>query len=116
MVDIVQAIGRALRMQPGEGKIASLIVPVFLKPGEEPGDILESDSYGPLVRILTALRSHDAKVVEALAVPQKSGKRTEGRSAEAAFGPGESWSAEGGSGAFSLPVRFQSRVDENVLA
>ncbi|MFJ9847738.1 DEAD/DEAH box helicase family protein, partial [Kitasatospora sp. NPDC101155] len=30
MVDIVQAIGRALRMQPGEGKIASLIVPVFL--------------------------------------------------------------------------------------
>ncbi|MGW2255703.1 Helicase associated domain protein [Kitasatospora sp. NPDC001660] len=116
MVDIVQAIGRALRMQPGEGKTASLIVPVFLKPGEEPGDILESDSYGPLVRILTALRSHDARVVEALAVPQKSGKRTKGRSAEAACGPGESWSGEGGSGAFTLPVRFQAPVDENVLA
>jgi len=120
MVDIVQAIGRALRMQPGEGKTASLIVPVFLGLGEEPGDILESDSYGPLVRILTALRSHDAKVVEALAVPQKSGKRTNGRSAEAAVGPGswpgEDGSAEGGSGAFTLPVRFQSRVDENVLA
>ncbi|MQS17649.1 DEAD/DEAH box helicase [Streptomyces kaniharaensis] len=119
MVDIVQAIGRALRMQPGEGKTASLIVPIFLKPGEEPGDILESDSYGPLVKILTALRSHDAKVVEALAVPQKSGKRTKGRSAEAASGPGESWSGEGGAGgagAFTLPVRFQSPVDENVLA
>ncbi|MFI6158153.1 Helicase associated domain protein [Kitasatospora sp. NPDC051170] len=119
MVDIVQAIGRALRMQPGEGKTASLIVPVFLKAGEEPGDILESDSYGPLVKILTALRSHDAKVVEALAVPQKSGRRTKGRSAEAASGPGESWSGEdatGGAGAFTLPVRFQSPVDENVLA
>ncbi|MEV7190022.1 Helicase associated domain protein [Kitasatospora sp. NPDC093102] len=116
MVDIVQAIGRALRMQPGEGKTASLIVPVFLKPGEEPGDILESDSYGPLVKILTALRSHDAKVVEALAVPQKSGKRTKGRSAEAASGPGESMVVAGGSGAFTLPVRFQTPVDENVLA
>ncbi|MFJ2191725.1 Helicase associated domain protein [Kitasatospora sp. NPDC087861] len=116
MVDIVQAIGRSLRMQPGEGKTASLIVPVFLKPGEEPGDILESDSYGPLVKILTALRSHDAKVVEALAVPQKSGKRTKGRSAEAASGPGESGVGAGGSGAFTLPVRFQTPVDENVLA
>ncbi|MFI9366973.1 Helicase associated domain protein [Kitasatospora sp. NPDC053057] len=116
MVEIVQAIGRALRMKPGEGKTASLIVPVFLKPGEEPGDILESDSYGPLVRILTALRSHDARVVEALAVPQKSGKRTKGRGAEAASGPGESWSGEGGAGAFTLPVRFQTPMDENVLA
>ncbi|MFD8756016.1 DEAD/DEAH box helicase family protein [Kitasatospora sp. NPDC059577] len=116
MVDIVQAIGRALRMKPGEGKTASLIVPVFLKPGEEPGDILKSDSYGPLVRILTAFRSHDARVVEALAVPQKSGKRTKGRSAEAAVGPGESGVGAGGSGAFTLPVRFQTPVDENVLA
>ncbi|MFE7529540.1 Helicase associated domain protein [Kitasatospora sp. NPDC057542] len=116
MVDIVQATGRALRMKPGEGKTASLIVPVFLKPRGEPGDILESDPYGALVRILTALRSHDARVVEVLAVPQKSGKRTKGRSAEAASGPGESRSGEGGSGTFTLPVRFQAPVDENVLA
>ncbi|MEV6212800.1 Helicase associated domain protein [Kitasatospora sp. NPDC051914] len=116
MVDIVQAIGRALRIMPGEGKTASLIVPIFLAPGEEPGDILESDSYGPLVKILTALRSHDERVVEALAVPQQSGKRTKGRSAEAAVLPGEGGSGEGGSGAFTLPVRFQTPVDENVLA
>jgi hypothetical protein len=116
MVDIVQAIGRALRIKPGEGKTASLIVPIFLRPGEDPGDILESDSYGPLVKILTALRSHDARVVEALAVPQRSGKRTKGSSAEAALLPGEGGSGEGGSGAFVLPVRFQSPVNENVLA
>jgi len=113
MVDIVQAIGRALRMKPDEGKTASLIVPVFLKPGEEPGDILESDSYGPLVKILSAIRSHDARVIEALAVPQKSGKRTTGRSAEAQVAPGE---GEGGPAAFSLPVRFQSKVGDDVLA
>ncbi|MFF1909468.1 Helicase associated domain protein [Kitasatospora sp. NPDC058218] len=116
MVDIVQAIGRALRMQPGEGKTASLIVPVFLKAGEQPGDILESDSYGPLVKILTALRSHDEKVVEALAVPQKSGRRTKGRSAEWVARPGEGGSGGSGTGAFTLPVRFESNVDENVLA
>ncbi|MGK4586042.1 Helicase associated domain protein, partial [Kitasatospora sp. HPMI-4] len=113
MVDIVQAIGRALRMKPGEGKTASLIVPVFLKPGEEPGDILESESYGPLVKILSAIRSHDARVIEALAVPQKSGKRTGGRSAEAEVAPGVS---EGGAPTFSLPVRFQSKPGDDVLA
>ncbi len=117
MVDIVQAVGRALRMKPGEGKMASLIVPVFLKPGEKPGDILESDSYGGLVKILTALRSHDTRMVEALAVPQKSGKRTTGRSAEAAFAPGEgSGGGAGGAGAFTLPVRFESDPGDDVLA
>ncbi|MFE7530810.1 hypothetical protein ACFU7Y_34625, partial [Kitasatospora sp. NPDC057542] len=55
-------------------------------------------------------------MVEALAVPQKSGKRTKGRSAEAAVGPGQSGVGAGGSGAFTLPVRFQTPVDENVLA
>ncbi|GAA4982260.1 hypothetical protein [Kitasatospora paranensis] len=112
MVDIVQAIGRALQIQPGEGKTASLIVPIFLAPGE----VLESDSYGPPVRILSALRSHDERVVEALAVPQQSGKRTKGHSAEAAVLPGEGGSGEGGSDAFTLPVRFRTPVDENVLA
>ncbi|WP_223268228.1 helicase-related protein [Streptosporangium nondiastaticum] len=42
MIDIVQMVGRALRMKPGEGKIASLIVPVFLAPGESPDEMLPS--------------------------------------------------------------------------
>ncbi|MCC9312471.1 Helicase associated domain protein [Kitasatospora sp. RB6PN24] len=113
MVDIVQAIGRALRMQPGEGKVASIIVPVFLKPDEEPGDILESESYAPLVKILTALRAHDAEVVETLAVPQSGGRRTKGSSAEAVAGPGVS---KEGAPSFTLPVRFQTPVDANTLA
>ncbi|MEU6497680.1 Helicase associated domain protein [Streptomyces sp. NPDC046984] len=69
-VDIVQAVGRALRMQPGEGKVASLVVPVFLGAGELPDEMLASKAYGELVRVLTALRAHDAQAVEQLAVGQ----------------------------------------------
>ncbi|MFD4903499.1 Helicase associated domain protein, partial [Streptomyces sp. NPDC058411] len=74
-VDIVQAIGRALRQKPGEGKMATLIVPVFLREGEKPEDMLSSDSYRPLVRVLAGLRAHDEKAVEMLAIPQASQKR-----------------------------------------
>ncbi|MFJ9551830.1 DEAD/DEAH box helicase [Streptomyces erythrochromogenes] len=74
-VDIVQAIGRALRQKPGEGKIATLIVPVFLREGEKPEDMLSSDSYRPLVRVLAGLRAHDEKAVEMLAIPQANQKR-----------------------------------------
>jgi hypothetical protein len=70
MPDLVQAVGRALRMQPGEGKIASLVVPVLLGPGETPDSMLTSRAYGGLAKLLEALRAHDARVVEQLAEPQ----------------------------------------------
>ncbi|GAA3660253.1 Helicase associated domain protein [Streptomyces chitinivorans] len=67
-VDIVQAVGRALRQKPGQGKVARLVVPVFLAPGEAPDDMLASASYKPLVAVLQGLRSHSEKLVEQLAV------------------------------------------------
>ncbi|MGW2034002.1 Helicase associated domain protein, partial [Streptomyces sp. NPDC001811] len=77
MVDIVQMVGRALRMSPGEGKLASLVVPVFLGPDEDVDDLLTSDAYGTLAKVLGALRAHDADTIEALADPrQRSGRRT----------------------------------------
>lgn len=69
--DIVQAIGRALRQKPGQGKLASLIVPVFLQPGESPEDMFTSGSYRPLVKVLEGLRAHDEEAVELLAIPQE---------------------------------------------
>ncbi len=72
--DIVQAIGRALRQKPGEGKLASLIVPVFLQPGETPEDMFTSGSYRPLVKVLAGLRAHDEEAVELLAIPQEPQK------------------------------------------
>ncbi|MGW4105869.1 Helicase associated domain protein [Streptomyces sp. NPDC004976] len=70
MPDLVQAVGRALRMQPGEGKVASLVVPVLLGPGETADSMLTSRAYGGLAKLLEALRAHDARVVEALAEQQ----------------------------------------------
>ncbi|MFE3591396.1 Helicase associated domain protein [Streptomyces niveus] len=70
MPDLVQAVGRALRMQPGEGKVASLVVPVLLGPGETADNMLTSRAYGGLAKLLGALRAHDARVVETLAEQQ----------------------------------------------
>ncbi|MFF7558191.1 Helicase associated domain protein [Streptomyces olivaceus] len=70
MPDLVQAVGRALRMQPGEGKVAFLVVPVLLGPGETVDSMLTSRAFGGLAKLLEALRAHDARVVEQLAEQQ----------------------------------------------
>ncbi|MGA5199067.1 Helicase associated domain protein [Streptomyces exfoliatus] len=76
-VEIVQNIGRALRLnKDGTTKIARIIVPVFLEPGEDPTDMIASASYKPLVAVLQGLRSHDERLVEQLASRAlTSGKR-----------------------------------------
>ncbi|MFE8974925.1 Helicase associated domain protein [Streptomyces cyaneofuscatus] len=68
-VEIVQIIGRALRQEPGDGKISRILVPVFLEPGEDPGDMMASSSYRGLVAILQGLRAHDDRVIERMALP-----------------------------------------------
>ncbi|KAB2587709.1 helicase associated domain-containing protein, partial [Streptomyces arboris] len=67
--EIVQIIGRALRQEPGEGKVSRILVPVFLEPGEDPGDMMASPSYRSLVAVLQGLRAHDDRVIEKLALP-----------------------------------------------
>ncbi|MFJ6749590.1 Helicase associated domain protein [Streptomyces sp. NPDC091266] len=67
-VEIVQITGRGLRQDPGEGKVARLIVPVFLQPGEDPQDMMASPSYRPLVAVLQGLRAHDDRIVERMAL------------------------------------------------
>ncbi|MFI2740843.1 Helicase associated domain protein [Streptomyces sp. NPDC018711] len=87
--DIVQAIGRALRQKPGEGKLASLIVPVFLRPGESPEDMFTSGSYRPLVKVLEGLRAHDEEAVELLAIPQEPQRDVAEPSVDIGAVPGE---------------------------
>ncbi|GGR47329.1 helicase [Streptomyces cinereoruber] len=87
--DIVQAIGRALRQKPGEGKLASLIVPVFLKPGEVAEDMFTSGSYRPLVKVLEGLRAHDEEAVELLAIPQEPQKNVVEPSRNIGTAPGD---------------------------
>lgn len=68
-VEIVQIIGRALRQEPGDGKVSRIIMPVFLEAGEDPGDMMASSSYRGLVAILQGLRAHDDRVIERMALP-----------------------------------------------
>ncbi|WP_097990570.1 DEAD/DEAH box helicase [Streptomyces sp. f51] len=68
-VEIVQIIGRALRQEPGDGKVSRILVPVFLEPGEDPSDMMASSSYTGLVAILQGLRAHDDRVIQRMALP-----------------------------------------------
>ncbi|MEV6731245.1 Helicase associated domain protein [Streptomyces sp. NPDC051364] len=88
MPDLVQAVGRALRIRPGEGKVASLVVPVLLGPGETPESMLTSRSYGDLARLLEALRAHDTRLVESLAQPQAPSRPRAESATEAVTGAG----------------------------
>ncbi|MFE5753790.1 Helicase associated domain protein [Streptomyces massasporeus] len=117
MPDLVQAVGRALRMQPGEGKIASLVVPVLLGPGETSDNMLTSRAFGGLAKLLEALRAHDARVVEQLA-EQQSQSRVRG--VQSRRGDQEEEGEGNGSGGPSAPARqllkFSSPRDPAQLA
>lgn len=65
-VQIVQILGRALRQEPGEGKVARIIVPVYLAPGERPDAMMSSGAYRPLIQVLQGLRAHDERIVRRL--------------------------------------------------
>ncbi|MFE6410112.1 Helicase associated domain protein [Streptomyces sp. NPDC057837] len=108
MPDLVQAVGRALCVQPGEGKVASLVVPVLLGPGETADTMLTSRAFSGLAKLLEALRAHDARVVEQLA-QQQVPSRVRGVQSRSSGGE-ESWGEEGegegnGSGGPSAPAR-----------
>lgn len=103
MPDLVQAVGRALRVRPGEGKVASLVVPVLLGPGETADDMLTSRAFAGLARLLEALRAHDARVVEALAEPQAR-SRVRGVQSRSWGEEGEAAQGDRGNG-LSVPAR-----------
>lgn len=106
--DIVQAIGRALRQKPGDNKVASLVVPVFLQPGESPEDMFTSGSYRPLVAVLQALRAHDEEAVELLAIPQENTPKNPAVSIGEEPGEGEEETR--------MLLRFSSKRDPVMVA
>lgn len=107
-VDIVQAIGRALRQKPGENKLATLIVPVFLGRDEKAEDMMSSASYKPLVRVLQGLRAHDEQAIELLAVPMAG---TEPHVAEVLGVPPEEGELES-----RVLLRFSAPRDPSMVA
>ncbi|WP_330328278.1 Helicase associated domain protein (plasmid) [Streptomyces sp. NBC_00536] len=117
MPDLVQALGRALRMQPDEGKVASLVVPILLGPGETADNMLTSRAYDGLAKLLEALRAHDARIVETLAeqqAPSRYKPVSERGSSKNGNGSGS------GSGSVSAPaktlLKFSTPRDPAALA
>lgn len=104
MPDLVQAVGRALRMQPGEGKVASLVVPVLLGPGETTDNMLTSKAFGGLAKLLEALRAHDARVVEQLA-EQQAQSRVRGVQSRSEEQEGEGFESDRSGRGLSVPAR-----------
>jgi superfamily II DNA or RNA helicase len=107
MPDLVQAVGRALRMQPGEGKVASLVVPVLLGPGETVDSMLTSRAFGGLAKLLEALRAHDARVVEQLAEQQAQSRvrGVQSRTGAEGEGAGRAAGSDRSDRGLSVPAR-----------
>ncbi|WP_371553953.1 Helicase associated domain protein [Streptomyces longwoodensis] len=121
MPDLVQAVGRALRIQPGEGKVASLVVPVLLGPGETADNMLTSRAYGGLAKLLEALRAHDARVVEQLAEQQaRSSVRGVQSRSESQESPSEGAESDRSDRGLSVPaqelLKFSTPRDPAALA
>lgn len=58
-VDIVQAVGRALRQTPGDGKISTIIIPIYIAPGEDIGEATRRTPWRLLYQVLIALSVYD---------------------------------------------------------
>jgi superfamily II DNA or RNA helicase len=64
-VDIVQAVGRAIRRSEDK-TIGTIVIPVFLSGTDDPDTALSQSEFEPVWSIVRALRSHDDTLGEAL--------------------------------------------------
>ena len=85
-IDIVQAVGRAIRLSEGKA-IGSIVIPVFIEDHEDPDEVLNSSPFKKVWAVVNALRSHDEGLGEELdQLRQAMGKRgTVGRSDKIIF-------------------------------
>ncbi|MDC3259133.1 Helicase associated domain protein [Porticoccaceae bacterium] len=74
-IDIVQAVGRAIRLSKGKA-IGSIVIPVFIEDHEDPDEVLNSSPFKKVWAVVNALRSHDEGLGEQLdQLRQSMGKR-----------------------------------------
>ncbi|WP_369228503.1 Helicase associated domain protein (plasmid) [Streptomyces sp. R39] len=75
-IDTIQAVGRALRLGGKKEKMAYVVIPVLLDPGQDPVSALEGSAYAPVWRVVQALAAHD----ESIAARLKASRAVLGRS------------------------------------
>jgi superfamily II DNA or RNA helicase len=61
-VDTVQAVGRALRTGGNPGKVATIVVPLLLAPGEDPERVVAQSAWARVWKVINALRDHDDRL------------------------------------------------------
>jgi superfamily II DNA or RNA helicase len=64
-VDIVQAVGRAIRKSAGKTH-GTIVIPVFIDADENEHEALESSRFKPIWDVVNALRSHDDDLAQEL--------------------------------------------------
>jgi predicted helicase len=64
-IDIVQAVGRAIRLAPDK-ELGTIVVPVFIGSKGEADTVLNQSMFKPVWDVLKALRSHDDELAEQL--------------------------------------------------
>jgi len=64
-VDIVQAVGRAIRKAENK-TVGTIVIPVFIAAEEDPETALDDSAFKPVWDVICALRAHDADLAEQL--------------------------------------------------
>ena len=64
-VDIVQAVGRAIRKSEAK-TVGTIVIPVFIDTDEDPEVALDSSAFKPVWDVIQALRAHDEELGEQL--------------------------------------------------
>jgi hypothetical protein len=62
-VDIIQAVGRAIRLS-SDKTIGTIVIPVFVEADQDPAEALNDSSFKAVWRVVTALRAHDEELAE----------------------------------------------------
>ena len=64
-VDIIQAVGRAIRLSPNK-QAGTIVLPVFIGHGDNPEQALDEGNFKPIWDVLNALKSHDDVLADEL--------------------------------------------------
>ena len=64
-IDIVQAVGRAIRLAPDK-TVGTIVLPVFIDAKGDPDNVLDQSVFKPVWDVLKALRSHDEELADQL--------------------------------------------------
>ena len=64
-VDIVQAVGRAIRLSQDK-KFGTIVIPVFIEQGDDAVSSIEASKFKPVWEVLNAFKSHDEELSQQL--------------------------------------------------